>query len=454
MTEKRIETELLIVGAGGCGLTAALTAAERGVRVLLLEREANPGGSSAMSAGIFVAAESALQRAHGSRGTAQDLADDILRRNEQGSDPAVTLALCRLSGPLMDWLAARGVALEHMAGYRYPGMSHDWLVATPARHGAPIIDALLAAAAQQPTLRMLTNTRATGLLTGEGGVRGVTAVDEGGRALTITARAVILAAAGFGANQDQVARYIPELTGAPYFGGPGASGDAITWGIAAGGTPAGMSAYQTHSSIAFPERILVTTYLINQGAIQVNAHGERFGDETDSYAGHALALQAQPGRSAVELFDGRILEAAQANYQRFQECVDAGLVRRGETVAELAAHFGIDADGTLATVTAYNAAVEKGSDAFGRTQFAAPLRPPYYGIRVTSALVQTLGGLRVDERARVLAADGSPIPGLFAGGGTAVGLAGDRPEGYLAGTGLLTAFGLGWLAGRWALSNG
>ena len=92
--------------------------------------------------------------------------------------------------------------------------------------------------------------------------------------------------------------------------------------------------------------------------------------------------------------------------------------------------------------------MQVGRDAYGRTRFDKPLVAPFHGIRVTSALVQTLGGLRVDPQARVLRADGTPLPGLYAGGGAAAGLAGDRVEGYLAGTGLLAAFGLGWIAGR------
>ena len=115
---------------------------------------------------------------------------------------------------------------------------------------------------------------------------------------TLIARAgsVILAAAGFGANPESVERYIPELAGAPYFGAPYATGDAIAWGQSLGAAVDHMGAYQSHSSIAYPKSMLVTTYLINHGAIQVNRHGYRFGDETDAYAGHALAVQAQPGR--------------------------------------------------------------------------------------------------------------------------------------------------------------
>jgi fumarate reductase flavoprotein subunit len=209
-----------------------------------------------------------------------------------------------------------------------------------------------------------------------------------------------------------------------------------------------MTSYQAHSSIAIPDTMLVSTYLINHGALQVNARGERFGDETLTYERHAAAVQAQPDRTVVEIFDALILQETLANYPRFADCQAAGIVQRADSLAELASIFELDPDILGTTLAAYEAACRRGHDAFGRTRFGEPLRAPFYGITVTSALVQTLGGLRIDARGQVLRTDGSPIPGLYAGGGTAAGFAGDRPEGYLAGMGLLAAFGLGWIAAK------
>jgi fumarate reductase flavoprotein subunit len=288
----------------------------------------------------------------------------------------------------------------------------------------------------------------TGLTASGGVVNGVRGMSEvTGETFIVRAPAVVLAASGFGANPELVERYIPELAGAPYYGAPYAIGDAVEWGQSLGAATDHMGAYQSHSSIAQPKMMLVTTYLINHGAIQVNQQGRRFGDETDTYAGHALAVQAQPGRTVVELFDDHILRQTTRDYPRFNECLEAGIVYRAESLAELAQHFGLPADSMAETVDEYNRAVQAGRDAYGRTRFNKPLAAPFYGIHVTSALVQTLGGLRVDARARVLQTDGRPLPGLYAGGGSAAGLAGDRVEGYLAGTGLLAAFGLGWIAG-------
>ncbi|HSG18957.1 MAG TPA: FAD-dependent oxidoreductase, partial [Anaerolineae bacterium] len=165
MNQQVVETDIAVVGAGGCGLTASLVAAGLGKRVLLLERADEVGGSTAMSAGIFVAAGSQLQLANGESGTAEELAADILRLNDGQSDAGVTMALCRASGPLMDWLVAKGVPLEHMPVYRYPGMSRAWMLSPPQRHGLVITDVLLRKVREQPNIDLRLRTRVTGLTT-------------------------------------------------------------------------------------------------------------------------------------------------------------------------------------------------------------------------------------------------------------------------------------------------
>jgi fumarate reductase flavoprotein subunit len=448
MTRSILNTDIAVVGAGGCGMTAAIMVAELGQRVILLESDNKPGGSTAMSASLIVAAGSRLQQANGEEGTPDELAADILLLNNNQSDSAVTHTLCHVSGQLMDWLQDRGVPLEHIPSYRYAGMSHDWLHGSHQRNGDEMTSALLDVIQKRPEIELHLSTAATGLISDAGSVTGIAAKKPDGSSVTIKARSVILASSGFGADPTKVSEFIADMAAATYFGAPYAGGEAIDWGREMGAALDHMGAYQSHSSIAFPNAMLVTTYLINHGAIQVNRNGERFSDETDAYAGHALAIQRQPGDSVVEIFDERIKHQTLKNYPRFSQCLSAGIVFQAETVADLAKVFDLDRSNLAETLSRYNSSVLSGVDEFGRTRFGEPLSPPFYGIRVTSALVQTLGGLRVDERARVLKPDGSHIPGLFAGGGTAAGLAGERPEGYLAGAGLLSAFGLGWIAGR------
>jgi len=449
--EHIFKTDVAVVGAGGCGLTAALAAAEGGSQVLLLERAPDVGGTTAMSVGIIVAAGSRLQLANGEDGTAVELAADIIRMNKSQSDPTVTEVLCRASGPLVDWLEALGVPLEHMKNYRYSGMSRSWMLSPPQRQGSMMTAALKDRIVNHTNINLLLGTAVTKLISSGSAVSGLEAMAPDGERFTVHSKVIILAAAGFGASPELVGRYIPGAATMPYYGSAFADGDAIQWGQAMGGAVDHMSAYQSHSSIAHPEMILVTTYLINHGAIQVNQQGRRFGNETDSYATHASAVQSQPGQTVVEIFDEHIFGQTLSDFPRFKECIDAGIVHRSNSTAELARQFGVRPSTLERTLEEYNDAVRAGGDEFGRSRFGQSLTPPYYAIRVTSALVQTLGGLRVDSRARVLRDDGAPLHGLYAGGGTAAGLAGDHVEGYMAGTGLLAAFGLGWIAGREAI---
>ena len=185
MTESIMSKDIAIVGAGGCGMTAAIVAAELGQRVILLERDNKPGGSTAMSASLIVAADSRLQQAHGEKGTPDELADDILRLNDDKSDRAVTQTLCRISGLLIDWLLDRGVPIEHIPSYRYAGMSHDWLHGSPQRDGNEMTSAMIDVIRHRPEIDLYLSTAATGFISEGGLVTGITAKTPYGASVTI-----------------------------------------------------------------------------------------------------------------------------------------------------------------------------------------------------------------------------------------------------------------------------
>jgi fumarate reductase flavoprotein subunit len=209
-----------------------------------------------------------------------------------------------------------------------------------------------------------------------------------------------------------------------------------------------MGSYQGHASVTAPDGPLVTWGVVVNGAILVNRDGERFGDETVGYSEYAGAVVAQPGGEAWEIFDERVYEASRGT--RFDEVVEAGKVVRSETLEDLAETFGLPAGVLAETVEETNRSIrDEVPDPFGRGEFGdGPLEPPYYGIQVRGALFHTQGGLKVDSRARVLCSDGSPIPGLYAGGGTAVGISGKGYKGYSSGNGLLAATVLGRISGE------
>jgi fumarate reductase flavoprotein subunit len=246
-----------------------------------------------------------------------------------------------------------------------------------------------------------------------------------------------------------VRRYIPEMSGALYFGHPGNRGDAVMWGEALGAKLSHLGAYQGHGSVATPHNILITWAAIMQGGIQVNRDGLRFCDESQGYSEQAAEVMRQPGQIAWSVFDARIASVAR-QFEDFQNAERAGAILTGGTVAELAAAMRVPA-ATFASEWAEveNLKAKSGQDRYGR-QFApeALCVAPLHAVKVTGALFHTQGGLAIDGVGRVRRKDGTLLPNLFAAGGAAAGVSGSSAAGYLSGNGLLTATVLGRLAGQ------
>lgn len=443
-----LETELLVVGAGGCGMVAALQAAQRGKRVLLLEKLAHVGGSTRLSTSMIPAAGTRFQRAVGIEDTPELMADDILAKNGYTADPELTLAVCRESARLVEWLVDKcGVQLELVTDFLYGGHSRHRMHTTRTRTGAALIQELLAAVQAEPNITLALNAPVRSLVTDEqGGVAG--AVVEATGTERVRADKVILATSGFGANHAMVTRYCPEIAEALYFGGEGNTGEGIRWGMELGAVAENMDSYQGHGSVAYPHGTLVTWVVLVEGGIMVNREGHRFGDESEGYSGFAVRVMAQPGGVAYDIYDERIHNQV-LPFADYQECLRAGAIRRGETVGELANQLHLPAAALSDTLEQSNRAAQSGMDSIGKKTVKG-LSSPFYGVQVTAALFHTQGGLKIDTSAHVLRQDGSVIRNLFAGGGAAVGVSGKGAAGYIAGNGLLAALGWGKIAGETA----
>lgn len=444
------EVEVFIVGAGGCGMVAALSAAERGTDVLLLDRDRRGQCNTARSGGMIPAAGTRFQRAAGIAESPEDFALEILEKNRGEGPRELIFALCRRAPELVEWLVdAHGIRLELVTDFKYPGHSEHRMHAPPERTGRALFAGLREAVARHPKIQLVLGVGGQGLVADGDGAAGVV-VGSGGGVESVRAGKVILALNGFGGNPEMVARHIPEMAGALYFGGEESQGEGIRWGMALGAATACMDAYQAHASVAQPGGALVSYAVIMQGGIQVNREGRRFADESRGYSEHALDILRQPGGVAIELFDQRIYEQAM-RFPDFRECVEGEVVRRAESAGGLARAFGLPEAALEETLSAYNRANRLlQPDEVGRKPGGRPLEPPYYGVQVTAALIHTQGGLVVNAHAQVCRPDGSVIPNLYAGGGVAAGISGHGPGGYLSGNGLLTALGYGRIAGEHA----
>ena len=447
-----VEIPVVVVGAGACGLTAALAAREGGAEVLVLERDTAPTGSTSLSTGMIPAAGTRLQARLGIDDTPERFAADILAKAKQQTDPAMALAVARASGPAVDWLMERhDVVLTLVEGFLYPGHGRLRMHGTPGRSGRELEAALLAAATRSG-VDIMGGALAEDIFADPGGrVRAVRFARPDGARETVGCGALVLACNGFGGNREMLRRHIPEIADADYAGHVGNTGDAVRWGEALGAALADMGSYQGHGAVAHPHGNTMSWALIAGGGFQVNATGERFSNEASGYSEQAVEVVRQPGRLAWTIFDAA-REAPVLGFTDYREVLGLGGIRKAETIEGLARALGLPEAAlarTLAEVEALRLSGE--ADRFGR-RFAgtAPLAPPFCGVKVTGALYHTQGGLVVDPGARVLRPGGEALPNLFAGGGAARGLSGPSRWGYLSGNGLLTATVLGRAAGAGA----
>jgi fumarate reductase flavoprotein subunit len=442
------EADLVIVGASAAGLTAAIIAADRGCRTVVVERGKELGGSVGNDSALIAAAGSRFQQAARIEDTPSRLVTDIEAATRHHVEPALAQALAEQGAPLVAWLADRcGAQVELLTAHRAGGHSAVRLHAPGERGGTSLSADLVRAASHHSHISIRTGTTVERLVRDEGGtVTGVAVRAERRGAPQALGGRVLLACGGFAADDALVAEHCPAVADLPYQGSARAVGDGLRLGLGVNAQTRHMGSCLVTPFLAMPGQVTVSVPLVELGAILVNQAGRRFADETSELLPLALAVRAQPGRMAYLLFDERIADAARAADPFFARIVLPRTGRRGATLEALAKQFEIDSEGVRLSVDTFNGNAELGGDPFGRTSTGAALAEPFHAIRVTGARSRSLGGLAVDARARVLDAENQPIPGLYAAGGTAASLGGDGTEGLLAGTRTLTGLGLARLA--------
>ena len=404
------------------------------------------GNNTAMSTAMVPGAGSRWQREAGIEDSPDQFVADIAAKTNGEADEVLARALAEVSAPLVEWLAdSVGLPLSLVTDFDYPGHSRRRCHTVPGRAGRAMLQDLIRATRRDPRIELMVPARLVEVLSDDAGVRGVV-VESGGRREEIPTKALLLATNGYGADPDLVATHIPEIAPAIYHGSEGSRGDALRLGQALGARTAYLDAYQGHAALAMPAATLAGWATVMHGAVLVDRHGRRFGDETTGYSEYASEVIKHADGAAWIVLDQRIDELCRP-FQDYLDTRDSGAVRWADDLAGLAQLSGSTQDG-LAETVADCALTARGDqeDKFGRRSWEAPLEPPYAAIAVRPALFHTQGGLVVDAGARVLHESGSPIPGLYAAGGAAAGISGHGAGGYLAGNGLLPALGLAYLA--------
>jgi fumarate reductase flavoprotein subunit len=440
---------VIVIGAGGAGLSAALAASDAGADVLVLERDSVPMGSTAMSTGLIPAAGTPEQAEQGIEDSPERFADDVMKKTKNKTSHEIALKLAKESGETISWLRdTHNIPLSLIDGFLYPGHTAMRMYGTPHRTGGELMGALQEAC-ENSGVMVLTEATVTKLISEEGVIRAVEFSRPDGSTERAACDTVILACCGFGGNSDMVAEWIPEMAAAPYHGHPGNQGDAIVWGRELGAQLEDMSSYQGHGGLAAGHGIPILWPLIMEGGFQVNRSGVRFSNEASGYSEQAARVNAQPEHVAWSVFDERLHQLMLA-FDDYQEALKAGAVQKADTIEALALSAKLPPAELQASLDDVAACVSGGkADEFGRDFTGKPpLKAPFYIAKVAGALFHTQGGLVVDENARVMAQTGQPFANLFAAGGAARGISGDGADGYMAGNGLLTATTFGKLAGR------
>ena len=456
--------DVVVVGAGGAGMTAAITATDAGKKVIVVESQPIAGGNSVRSTGGMNAAKTPYQdknefaEAAGVEKTlataAEKFADnatitalaatvkeqwDAYQANPQGyfdsvelmeldtliggkgkNNPELVKALAENSADAIEWLASIGADVKNVGAFGgasvkriHRPVNADGKVTAVGAYIVPILEKNL----QDRNVQFLFDTTANEIIMKDGKAVGIKATGKDGNKVTINAKSVVIATGGFGANAEMVEKYKPELKGFATTNAEGAQGQGIEMATAVGAATVDMDQIQIHPTVHIEEdgnAHLITEGLRGDGAILVNAEGKRFYDEVSTRDKVSAAIIAQPDKSAWLVVDQSMVDksAVIAGY------IKSGYTVTGATYEELAKAMGVDEATFVSTMNTWNQAVEAKSDAeFNRTSFANPLTAaPYYAIKITPAVHHTMGGIVINPKAEVLNEKGEVISGLFAAG--------------------------------------
>ena len=457
-----LDADVVIVGAGGAGMVAAVTAADAGKKVVILESQPAVGGNSVKATGGMNAAKTEFQdkntfdEAAGVEKTlkaAENYADnaaiaalaakvkeqwDAYQAKPEGyfdsvelfaldtmiggkglNNPELVNTLVGNSEAAIAWLSTIGIDLNNVAAFGgasvkriHRPVNAEGKVVSVGAYTVPLLEEAVKA---RENITLMLNTTAVKILKDESGKAcGVVAAGKSGNAVVVNAKAVVLTTGGFGANLEMVVEYKPELAGFMTTNAAGIQGQGIKMASELGAATVDMEQIQIHPTVQADTASLITEGLRGDGAILVNAEGKRFIDEVGTRDVVSAAEIAQPGSFSWLIVDQKMVDASSV----IQGYINRGLMLSGETYEDLAKALEIPAEAFAETMKTWNGYVaEKNDPEFGRTSFASPLdTAPFYAVKVTAGIHHTMGGLCIDSNTQVLNTEGAVIPGLFAAG--------------------------------------
>lgn len=415
-------TDVVVIGAGGAGLTAAIEAKNNGAEVIVLEKMPLLGGNTKYATGGLNAAETSVQKEKGIEDTVDQFIQDTMKGGGDLNNPELVGVLANQSAETVAWLMGMGADLSDVG--RLGGASVDR--AHRPTGGAPVGNHLVDVLSKKATdlgIEILLGHEAIELIGDENAVSGVKVKTEAGE-FTINAKAVVVASGGFGANSEMLVSQKPELEGYGTTNHPGATGDVVAFAKNLKVAYVDMDQIQTHPTVMPSNNYMITEAVRGNGAILVNREGQRFVNELDTRKAVSEALLAQTGKTGFLVFETNVKDSLKAidGYHK------KGFLIEAPTAEELAKAMGVDEAVLMETLKAYNGFVAAGKDdAFERQDLPRALdKGPFYAVEVTPAVHHTMGGLRINTEAQVLNESGAIIKGLFAAGEVTGGVHGNN----------------------------
>ena len=458
--DEELSCDVVVVGAGGAGMTAAIEAHDAGKNVIVVESTGMVGGNSVRSTGGLNAAKTDYQdenefdeaagvekglaaaEAYPDDARIQELAATVAQQwaeyqaNPTGyfdsvelfqldtliggkalNNPELVRTLAENSADAIAWLKGIGADMPSVSSFGgasvkriHRPLNEDGKVVPVGEFVVPILEQNLA----DRGIEVRLSTPAQEILMDNGAAAGVVCKGPTGNTVTIHAKAVVLATGGFGANHEMVESYQPSLKGFMSTNASGIQGQGIAMAQAVGADTVDMDQIQIHPTVQADSAALITEGLRGDGAILVNQEGKRFYDEVSTRDKVSAAEIAQTGSTSWLIVDGKMAEASSV----IQGYINQGITVTGDTPEALAEAMGIDPAAFAETLSTWNGYVAQKSDPdFNRTSFAEPLdTAPYYAIHVTAGIHHTMGGVKINPNAEVIDTNGNVIPGLFAAG--------------------------------------
>ena len=421
-TAETLDCDVVIVGAGGAGLTAAVRATQDGAKVLVLEKMPFAGGNSLKASGGMNCAGAKFQEAAGVTDSGvPEFIEDTMNGGHGINDLALVTTMAENSAEAVNWLESIGAPLPKVAATG--GTVHKYLHSP--EDGSPVgayLIAKLSEEAEKQGIEIMLNTTATEIIMADGAAAGVMAEDAG-HVYTVNAGAVILATGGFGANFELMCSFNPSLANAVTTNHPGATGDGIMMAEAVGAATVDMDQIQLHPTVYQATSMLVSEKMRSLGAILVNHEGKRFTNDLATRDAVSNAELQQTGGYAWIIFDQNLVDQNKSAAQYIEQ----GMAVTGDTYEALAQAMDVDAAAFVETMNTWNQAVADGEDKeFGRNNgMDADLSTaPFYAIQIAPGIHHTMGGIKIDTDTQVISTEGSVIPGLFAAGETTGGVHG------------------------------